>query len=366
MRLLGNWEPYGGVTAAELDLLANRVLVVSMALLLIPLVASLYRATTSGWLPLYAYQTVVYGVGLTVALLRRRIDGRVKVLVIIVGCLFVFLAGHFSNGLFKGGAFYLPIALILTVFFFGPSQLFALFLVAAFGYIFIAVEFMIGNLQSDLRLDQVNQDVSYWINTGVSLLAFFVISSLVMSSYRKMLTDKYQEAQSQRDEIERLTKYCSLTGAGLLVTATERLSDLLAAGFDDGEEGALLLVVIENLAEINNEQGYDIGEMALRQTAERLQGLLRPDDFLARVGGSRFLLILPRVKSDNRADFLAEQIQRQMQAPVKSAPQRFTIKISIGITRFPVQALDAKQLILRVNEAAQAARRDQVGVFRLL
>ena len=366
MALFGEWKPYGGVDPQELNSLANKLLVASVVLLVLPLLASVSRAATTGWVPIYTYHVIAYLLVLLAAIFRQRLDGRLKVLIIIVGCFLVVASGHYSYGLYKGGAYFLPISLILIVFFFGPAQMVALFAVTAIGYSFVASQFLNGNLQADLTLAEVNFEARYWLSTGFSLVAFFTISGLIMFGYRKLLAEKVRLVSAQRDEIERLTKYCSVTGAATRFTATEKLDMLLAEAKEEHSQGALLLVVIENLAKVNNEQGYDVGEMALRQTGERLRSLMRPDDFLARVGGTRFLMILPRVKNDNRAEFMAEQIRTNMKTPVRSSQKTFEIQCSIGIAHYPVEELDAKQLILLVNEAALAARRDGVEIFQLL
>ena len=365
MKLLSDWKPYGNLDPLELNALADRMIITAVILLLFPLAMSVSRAIYTGWLPLYNYHIGAYIASLLAALMRGHLDGRVKVFIVIAGCLLVTASGHYASGLFKGGAFFLPIALVLIAFFYGPKQLAFLFVICIVGYSLTAWGFLTDRLSTELTLSDANQNVRYWLNTGFSLTVFFAITSQVMFSYRKLLTDKVDEVTAQRDAIEQLTNFCPLTGAATRINATNFLQDCLTKAEQQQSEGAILLIEIDNLSEINDQQGYEIGETMLKSASDRLKQLLRPDDFLARVAGSRFLIIVPEVTGEARTDFLADQIKAAMAKPVQNAPIPFTIKCTIGIISFPYETLNASQLILKANEAAVIAAEKKLDSYHL-
>ena len=365
MQFLSDWKPYGNLDPLEMNALADRMMIMAAILLLFPLSMSVSRATYTGWLPLYNYHIGAYTAALLAALMRRHLDGRIKVFVIIAGCLLVTASGHYSSGLFKGGAYFLPIALVLIAFFYGPKQLTFLFVASITGYIFIAWGFLTDRLTTELTLSEANQNIRYWLNTGFSLTVFFVITSQVLFSYRKLLANKVDEITAQRNAIEQLTNYCQLTGAATRINATKFLDQCLEKAAQQQSEGAILLIVIDNLSEINDQQGYDVGETMLKSTVERLKQLLRPDDFLARVAGSRFLVIIPEVTGQARTDFLADQIKVAMAKPVQNAPVPFSIQCTIGIVTFPYQTLNANQLIFKATEAASIASEKKLDAYHL-
>jgi len=252
MKFLTDWKPFGNLDPLEMNALADRMIIMSVILLLIPLIVSVSRSTYTGWLPLYNYHMGAYSVALLATLMRSQLDGRVKVLIVIAGCLLVTASGHYASGLYKGGAYFLPIALVLIAFFYGPKQLAFFFVTCIAGYTFIAWGFLTERLTAELTLSEVNLNTRYWLNTGFSLTVFFAITSQVMFSYRKLLANKVDEITAQRDAIEQLTNYCQLTGAATRVNATKFLDSCLEKAEQQQSEGAILLIVIDNLTEIND------------------------------------------------------------------------------------------------------------------
>jgi len=186
-----------------------------------------------------------------------------------------------------------------------------------------------------------------------------------MFSYRKLLANKVDEVIAQRNAIEQLTNFCQLTGAATLINATKFLDGCLEKAKQQQSEGAILLIVIDNLSEINDQQGYDVGETMLKSAGERLRQLLRPDDLLARVAGNRFLIIIPQVTNEARSEFLADQIKAAMAKTVGNAPVPFSIDCTIGIISFPYETLNSNQLILKATEAASIAAEKKLDAYHL-
>lgn len=119
----------------------------------------------------------------------------------------------------------------------------------------------------------------------------------------------------------------------------DRVDRMLARG---GEEAsppfALLLLDLDRFRIINESLGPAAGDRILREIAMRLERATRtipaanrPEDYLARVHGDTFLLILNGVESGELARAIADRLQAQVRRPLQLAGREIRISASIGI-----------------------------------
>ena len=76
----------------------------------------------------------------------------------------------------------------------------------------------------------------------------------------------------------------------------------------------IMMIDLDNFKTINDRYGHDAGDAALRHVASVLKTLLRDSDFLARVGGDEFCILLPNANSGQAAAMarhFREAIDRQ-------------------------------------------------------
>ncbi len=123
------------------------------------------------------------------------------------------------------------------------------------------------------------------------------------------------------------------------------------------EEAAVLLVDIDKFKSINDTYGHNVGDVALREVAERLRVQLRAADVVARYGGEEFLAVLTGAPSAYAlivADRLREAIAAE---PVRTGDVVLPITISIGVA-VGGPGVPAEQLIGSADEALYRAKRD--------
>ncbi|MCV4690702.1 GGDEF domain-containing protein, partial [Escherichia coli] len=89
-----------------------------------------------------------------------------------------------------------------------------------------------------------------------------------------------------------LAHYDALTGLPNRRLMGERLASVMERARRHGQKVAVCVFDLDGFHEINGRFGHEAGDRCLVQLAERMQGVLRAGDTLARIGGDEFALLL--------------------------------------------------------------------------
>ncbi|MBM4764511.1 EAL domain-containing protein [Bacillus sp. B15-48] len=130
------------------------------------------------------------------------------------------------------------------------------------------------------------------------------------------------------------------------------------------EPFALLYVDMDHFKFINDSLGHLIGDSALQEMAERLMNCLREDDFVARVGGDEFNLLLPNTNRDEALEF-AEVILEAFKQPFFIDRFELFITACIGISVFPFDGEDAMTLIKNADAALYRAKEQGKNMYKV-
>src|SRR5690242_2924655 len=100
-----------------------------------------------------------------------------------------------------------------------------------------------------------------------------------------------------------------------------------------GTSLAFLLLDLDGFSQINAQHGRDAGDTVLQELGTRFRRFMRSYDLLGRVGGDRFLMVLPGCNSEH-AQSLATRVRTVMLRRGFSANgQMITVSASLGIAQ---------------------------------
>ena len=137
---------------------------------------------------------------------------------------------------------------------------------------------------------------------------------------RLQVAKRAAELQAQTD---------SLTGVRNRRALEAELNRLI----DEGVPFGLLNVDLDFFKAVNDTMGHAAGDHVLKCVAGILSEEMRSGDFIARVGGDEFVLVLPDVTTEEAIDALAQRIIERVQEPIMFDGAACTVAASLGSTR---------------------------------
>ncbi|EPZ8238154.1 diguanylate cyclase [Vibrio fluvialis] len=146
----------------------------------------------------------------------------------------------------------------------------------------------------------------------------YYITSLVDISERKALENKLREL-SEKDSLTHLWNRRKFEQE--LQAQTQ-----LVQRYPDSHDACLVLIDIDFFKRINDELGHDEGDRVIAKVAHILAQQLRATDFIARIGGEEFAVLMPHTDIEE-----AEAVVERLRVAV-DIDQSLTVTISAGIT----------------------------------
>jgi len=119
---------------------------------------------------------------------------------------------------------------------------------------------------------------------------------------------------------------------------------------------ALLFLDLDRFKLVNDTFGHHVGDLLLKEVAQRLLLCVRMDDTVARLGGDEFTIVLPRVKNTKDVAIIAEKIVTSISKPFNLCEHEVFIGVSIGIALFPNDDSGIDNLIQKADTALYHAK----------
>lgn len=101
--------------------------------------------------------------------------------------------------------------------------------------------------------------------------------------------------------------------------------------------GVVLFCDLDGFKQVNDHHGHGVGDLVLREVAERLATAVRDEDLVARTGGDEFVVVAHGASPDQGAE-LADRLQAAFRLPFAVPGGRVRLGVSVGLahTRGPV------------------------------
>ncbi|PRI11955.1 putative bifunctional diguanylate cyclase/phosphodiesterase [Leucobacter massiliensis] len=120
---------------------------------------------------------------------------------------------------------------------------------------------------------------------------------------------------------------------------------------------ALLFLDIDNFKELNDTHGHRAGDELLRVIGDRLQGSVGSGDFVSRVGGDEFVVILTGLVSQDQAKATADRLLERVVRPLAIEGRDIRPQLSAGLAYSSHRELDARTLVEDADRTMLQAKR---------
>ncbi len=215
-------------------------------------------------------------------------------------------------------------------------------------------------LQSAQReLSEVNTDIEDAGNFGIVQSQLLGHISRVVKANRRLendLTQSRYQLESQAQELDRTRKEARtdpLCKIGNRQAFNEHLTYRMSRFVQQNESFGLMIIDIDHFKRINDTFGHLPGDQVLVSIGEALKQCVRPEDFVARIGGDEFAIVLAGVSVEN-ANFVGTRIRSTIElynfevGDDKGSNTVVTLSMGLAVT----QAGDSKQsLYERADQA---------------
>lgn len=162
----------------------------------------------------------------------------------------------------------------------------------------------------------------------------------------------------QKRELTRMAWIDGLTGT----LNHSRFMDQAEAEYNrsrrHGNSLAILILDIDHFKQINDQYGHAAGDQVLVEVSNRWQNALRSHDFLGRLGGEEFGVLLPEAYKDGALK-VAEKLRSATQDhPIAYGKNLIKVTVSIGVGMIDKQFESIDEMMIIADKALYEVKRN--------
>ncbi len=199
------------------------------------------------------------------------------------------------------------------------------------------------------------------------IMAVWLVGLLAIGMVVTFLARAIREAYLRLAESEAKAQHAALHDVMTGLPNRQYFNERLAGSLKKAKQPvSLLLLDLDRFKQVNDTMGHRAGDELICELAARLKSLLRPEDFLARVGGDEFVVIAEGDDSQGEIDALSSAISLAANKPFTIQQRRTSIGISIGIATSTSAHGDLVQITRQADLAlyrAKNAGRNRIQFF---
>ncbi|WP_017726830.1 sensor domain-containing protein [Halalkalibacterium ligniniphilum] len=128
---------------------------------------------------------------------------------------------------------------------------------------------------------------------------------------------------------------------------------------------AVLLVDLDRFKHVNDTLGHLYGDWALKTIGERIKMALEKEQFLGKMEGDKFLILLPTIVEGDVAIEVGKRIQEQIKKPLFIDGYEFSVTACIGIALYPDNGNGTDALLKAADAALYRAKSSGSDTYKL-
>lgn len=166
------------------------------------------------------------------------------------------------------------------------------------------------------------------------------------------LTERYKAEK----HLDKLAYYDVITGIPNRHSFQEKLEQAIESALKKNKLMALLFLDLDNFKTVNDTLGHKTGDLLLKQASSRLSNVIRQSDYICRIGGDEFAIIIEHVNDIEDVSTVTKKCIECLSNPFVFDGKNFFIGVSIGLSVCPDDAVTANDLLVNADMAMYEAK----------
>ena len=159
------------------------------------------------------------------------------------------------------------------------------------------------------------------------------------------------ELKQTQNKLKFQAEHDSLTGLPNRVLFIDRIKQSINNAKRYHEKIAVLFIDLDHFKEVNDSLGHGIGDVLLEIVSQKLNSVIRQSDTVARLGGDEFAIIINHFNHIDVVTSVVQNIMHVLNKPLSIQEHEIYASLSIGISIYPNDGLDADTLIKNADAA---------------
>ncbi|MDF1762664.1 MAG: EAL domain-containing protein [Oleibacter sp.] len=172
--------------------------------------------------------------------------------------------------------------------------------------------------------------------------------------------DDINESRAMALKMSHTLQYDQLTNLPNRFLLMERLNVEMARSQINNDKIGLILFDIDRFKLINEEYGFDFGDMILKKIALLIKSQLHNNETLSRHNADEFMVLVPELERPSDLANLAVMIREHVMQLTLQHPEINNFSTSMGVSVYPDDAADAQSLLLHADAALHRAKTDAI------
>ena len=202
----------------------------------------------------------------------------------------------------------------------------------------------------EIRIDAF---VTKPINMNILENSLIDIANKLQTRYEIELKEK-----QHKEKLYKLAHFDSLTNLPNRLLFQERLDVALCQAKKNKKSVTLFFIDLDEFKNINDTYGHFAGDEVLKSVAKNVSAYIRNEDTFSRISGDEFSLIIEGSIDENYISIISDKILEAVAQTVKFKTQNINVTCSIGISSFPYDTVNKKELIHFADIAMYKAKAD--------
>ena len=195
------------------------------------------------------------------------------------------------------------------------------------------------------------------VAVGLAVVLLLVFGVILRKAYVVIDSNEFR-LKSENTKLTDKANNDPLTGLpnrdALMVQLQQSMAQIQTAGLGSL---AVCFIDLDRFKPINDEHGHVVGDKVLQSVAGRIRSVARNGDFLARIGGDEFILIVHGLENIWEVEPVLSRLLHVTTSPILAGGHSAWIGFSIGVTIYPQDASTPEALIQHADEAMYKAKR---------